>query len=328
MAVKFTRLTHKIAIQLHLVAENFTICSSHSRRPVRKRLGTPSDISFNWAPRYEDLRGNRGIAPCILKLSIRWRWIVSFTVRPHYSQGNTPSTRCIGCGPQSRSGLCAVEKKFLLYTWWWSKSCRPFRRLVTIPTELPRYRHNSTRGRVYVTPLFNRYQCQFEGSEKGGGCPMSVVFCQSHFVMKIFMAWFRGRFNWQYITAFMWIMSELQNVSQVVWIPVLTLPVYSRRNAIFLLMWIFVSWTQRKISSGWNTAASLKTFSIFMWVPSSRHGTTKSTEWLRIYWISTRGQPTRCGHAAWGLSEGLTAPHLMKCDTGPRTFLRMETSDG
>jgi hypothetical protein len=32
MAAKLTRLTHKISIQLHLVAESCTICSSHSRR--------------------------------------------------------------------------------------------------------------------------------------------------------------------------------------------------------------------------------------------------------------------------------------------------------
>jgi hypothetical protein len=42
MAAKLTRLTHKIAIQLHLVAESCTICSSCSRRPVRKLLDTPS----------------------------------------------------------------------------------------------------------------------------------------------------------------------------------------------------------------------------------------------------------------------------------------------
>jgi hypothetical protein len=36
MAAKLTRLIHKIAIQLHLVAESCTICSSRSRRPVRK----------------------------------------------------------------------------------------------------------------------------------------------------------------------------------------------------------------------------------------------------------------------------------------------------
>jgi hypothetical protein len=42
MAAKLTRLTHKIAIQLHLIAERCTICSSRSKRPVRKLLDTPS----------------------------------------------------------------------------------------------------------------------------------------------------------------------------------------------------------------------------------------------------------------------------------------------
>jgi hypothetical protein len=42
MAAKLTRLTHKIAIQLHLVAESCTICSSHARWPVRKLLDTLS----------------------------------------------------------------------------------------------------------------------------------------------------------------------------------------------------------------------------------------------------------------------------------------------
>jgi hypothetical protein len=46
MAAKLTRLTHEIAIQLHLVAEGCTICSSRSRRPVRKLLDTPSYISL------------------------------------------------------------------------------------------------------------------------------------------------------------------------------------------------------------------------------------------------------------------------------------------
>jgi len=32
MAAKFTGLTHKIAIQLHLAAESSTICSCRSRR--------------------------------------------------------------------------------------------------------------------------------------------------------------------------------------------------------------------------------------------------------------------------------------------------------
>jgi len=47
MAAKLTIPTHKIAIQLHLVAENCTICSSRSRRPVRKLLDTPS-YSVQW----------------------------------------------------------------------------------------------------------------------------------------------------------------------------------------------------------------------------------------------------------------------------------------
>jgi hypothetical protein len=42
MAAKFTRLIHKIEIQLHLVAESCTICSSRSRRPFRKLLDKPS----------------------------------------------------------------------------------------------------------------------------------------------------------------------------------------------------------------------------------------------------------------------------------------------
>jgi hypothetical protein len=42
MEAKPTRLTHKIATQLHLVAESCTSCSSRSRRPVRKLLDTPS----------------------------------------------------------------------------------------------------------------------------------------------------------------------------------------------------------------------------------------------------------------------------------------------
>jgi hypothetical protein len=42
MAAKLTILTHKISIQLQLVAESCTICSSRSRRPDRRLLDTPS----------------------------------------------------------------------------------------------------------------------------------------------------------------------------------------------------------------------------------------------------------------------------------------------
>jgi hypothetical protein len=46
MVAKLTRLTHKIAIQLHLVAESCTICSSRSRRPVRKILDIKSYVEI------------------------------------------------------------------------------------------------------------------------------------------------------------------------------------------------------------------------------------------------------------------------------------------
>jgi len=42
MTAKLTRLTHKIAIQLQLMAESYTIYSSLSRRPIRKLFDTPS----------------------------------------------------------------------------------------------------------------------------------------------------------------------------------------------------------------------------------------------------------------------------------------------
>jgi len=45
MVTKLTRLTHIMAIQPHLVTQNCTICSSRSRRSVRKLLDTPSYIA-------------------------------------------------------------------------------------------------------------------------------------------------------------------------------------------------------------------------------------------------------------------------------------------
>jgi len=44
MAAKLTRMTYKIAIELHLVAESYTICSSPSRLPVKRLLDTPSYV--------------------------------------------------------------------------------------------------------------------------------------------------------------------------------------------------------------------------------------------------------------------------------------------
>jgi hypothetical protein len=67
---------------------------------------------FNWAQRHEGAWGSGGIAPRILYLGTRWRWVVSCTPRLIYLQGKNPwypSDRRLG-GPQSRSGYGGDEK--------------------------------------------------------------------------------------------------------------------------------------------------------------------------------------------------------------------------
>jgi hypothetical protein len=54
MAEKLTKLTHKMATQLYLVADSCVICSSRSRWPVRKLLDTPSYV-YNILPRVSPL---------------------------------------------------------------------------------------------------------------------------------------------------------------------------------------------------------------------------------------------------------------------------------
>jgi hypothetical protein len=56
--------------------------------------------------------GSRGIAPLILDLGSRWRWVVSFMHWPPYPQGKNPwyaLDRRLS-GPQSRSGRGGEEK--------------------------------------------------------------------------------------------------------------------------------------------------------------------------------------------------------------------------
>jgi hypothetical protein len=70
---------------------------------------------INQAPRYEDVWVSRGIAPRILNLGTRWRWVVSFKPRPIYPPGNStkyPLDRRVG-RPENRSGRGGEEKKSL-----------------------------------------------------------------------------------------------------------------------------------------------------------------------------------------------------------------------
>jgi hypothetical protein len=77
--------------------------------------------------------GSGGIAPRILDLGTRWKWVVSFTPRPLYPQGRSPwypFHRRLG-GPQSRSGkvkgklsLC-LTKHHATKAYWESEGLAP-----------------------------------------------------------------------------------------------------------------------------------------------------------------------------------------------------------
>jgi hypothetical protein len=67
---------------------------------------TDNSLCFNWERRHERVLGIGGMAPRILGLGTRWRWVISFTPRPLHPQGKCPwypLDRRLG-GPQSRSG--------------------------------------------------------------------------------------------------------------------------------------------------------------------------------------------------------------------------------
>jgi hypothetical protein len=60
--------------------------------------------------------GSEGIAPRILDLDTRWRWVVSFTPHSLYPQGKSlcyQLDRRLG-GTQSRSGRGSEEKNYQL----------------------------------------------------------------------------------------------------------------------------------------------------------------------------------------------------------------------
>jgi hypothetical protein len=68
-------------------------------------------LCFNWAPHHEGILGNGGIAPHILHLGTRLRWVVSFTPQPLYPQGRVPGTHWIGGWVGSRANLDAVVSR-------------------------------------------------------------------------------------------------------------------------------------------------------------------------------------------------------------------------
>jgi hypothetical protein len=55
--------------------------------------------------------GSGGIAPRILDLGTRWRWVVSFTPRPHYLKESAPRTHWIGGWVGPKAVMDAVVKR-------------------------------------------------------------------------------------------------------------------------------------------------------------------------------------------------------------------------
>jgi len=99
MAAKLTTLTHRIAIQLHLVAEGYIICSSRSRRPVRKLKDTPSFYQI-------DFTGEVTEESCVKRESF------VFCVMPHaaISQVRKYAVFCLSC-----NATCCQ----LSWVWFW-----------------------------------------------------------------------------------------------------------------------------------------------------------------------------------------------------------------
>jgi hypothetical protein len=109
MAVKIIRLTHIIAIQMHLVAESCTICSSRSRRPVRKRLGTLSYIDNRLhITSHTELRKQTKTSDCTLSCRVRSRQVTKtlfdLTVKGQEWGGGCRHEHC----STSKTELCLV----------------------------------------------------------------------------------------------------------------------------------------------------------------------------------------------------------------------------
>jgi len=66
--------------------------------PIRVK----SFLCFNWAPHHEGILGEWGCNSMQFDLGTRWRWVVSFTPWPLYSQENSPWY------PLDR-GLCSAQ---------------------------------------------------------------------------------------------------------------------------------------------------------------------------------------------------------------------------
>jgi hypothetical protein len=86
------------SVQKKMTGEGAHVCNTTVS--IKVKLKVKFSLCFNWTPRREGV------------LDTRWRWVVSFTPQPLYSQGKSicyPLDRRLG-GPQSHSGRGGKEK--------------------------------------------------------------------------------------------------------------------------------------------------------------------------------------------------------------------------
>jgi hypothetical protein len=86
---------------------------SHTWTANRTWFQVKLSLCFNWAPCHESVWGSGGIAPCILYLGTRWRWVADFTSWPDRftPRERAPCTHWIGGWEGPRAGLDAVVKR-------------------------------------------------------------------------------------------------------------------------------------------------------------------------------------------------------------------------
>jgi hypothetical protein len=75
---------------------------------------------------------NWSIAPWVLDLGTRWRWVVSFTLRPLYPRKRAPRTHWIGGRVGPRAGLDAVVKRKIPGPCWDSNHCQLVNKFSTL----------------------------------------------------------------------------------------------------------------------------------------------------------------------------------------------------
>jgi hypothetical protein len=116
MAAKLTRLTHKIAIQLYLVAESCTICSCHTRRPVRILLDTsPYIVSHN-----DDWFGGPGVRYWLLRAGARGQ------LKKYHGQSDNRTEHCIRTSSlllRCKTGPSSQHNTFPVLSWIYT--CEP-----------------------------------------------------------------------------------------------------------------------------------------------------------------------------------------------------------